>query len=94
MISVHLFTFKTPDDESFLLQVLPDFLDKYPDNLGVTIRTEDFSAYWTLTGELEILFAIINWKENFASVWYARDVPEFEPVSVLEMLQQRYASGN
>lgn len=89
MIAVHLLTYKTPDDESFLIRVLPDFLDKYPDNLEVSIRTKEFSAYWTLTGELEILFCVIGWEANIASVWYIRNVADFSPIEVLKQLQGR-----
>nr|DAK33900.1 MAG TPA: hypothetical protein [Caudoviricetes sp.] len=96
MIAVHLLTYKTPDDESFLIQVLPDFLDKFPDNLDVSLRTKEFSAYWTLTGELDILFCVIGWDANFASVWYVRNVADFLPIQVLKQLQDRFknAKGN
>lgn len=96
MIAVHLLTYKTLDDESFLIQVLPDFLDKFPDNLEVSLRTKEFSAYWTLTGELEILFCVIGWDANFALVWYVRNVADFSPIQVLKQLQDRFknAKGN
>lgn len=96
MIAVHLFTYKTPDEDSFLAQVLPDFLDRFPDNLGCSLRTKEFSAYWTLTGELEILFCVIGWDTNFASVWYIRDIPDFSPIEVLKRMQDQFknAKGN
>lgn len=96
MISVHLFTYETPDDDSFLIQVLPDFLERFPDNLEVSHRQAEFSAYWTLTGDLEVLFCVIDWKSNRASVWYIREIESFNPLDVINNLQIRYgnASGN
>lgn len=93
MIAVHLLTFKAKDDDEFLAQLLPDFLHKFPDNLEVSLRTKEFSAYWTLTGELEILFCVIGWDSNFASVWYIRNIPDFSPIEVLKRMQDRFKNA-
>lgn len=81
---------------NFLAQLLPDFLCKFPDNLECSLRTKDFCAYWTLTGELEILFCVIGWNANFATVWYVCNVADFSPIEVLKQLQDRFknAKGN
>lgn len=93
MIAVHLLTFKAKSDDEFLINLLPDFLDRYPDNLEVSIRTKEFSAYWTLTGELEILFCVIGRDTNFATVWYIRNVADFSPIEVLKQLQGRFKNA-